>query len=309
MLTLTEEFQDAEIVRTRNEEILRKCAAVCDVGAVYDPENRRFDHHQSSFTGTFNDKYKTKLSTAGLVYKHFGQHIISRVLNTDEKTTNIIYDRVYKSFIEHIDGIDNGIEVSSGPLNYKITTHLPSRVGALNPRWNDPAPNENEGFKKAIALTGCEFLDSILYWGESWLPARSIVEECLAKRHELHPSGEIMKLDRFCPWQEHLFDLETEQNIYGTTKYVLFQDTKGSWRVQAVSTGSGSFTNRMPLPAEWRGLRDQELSDKSGIPGCIFVHASGFIGGNKNYEGALQMAIKALEIGKQAQQQDNQQQK
>jgi len=45
---------------------------------------------------------------------------------------------------------------------------------------------------------------------------------------------------------------------------------------------------------EWRGLRDEELSKKSGIPGCIFVHATGFIGGNKTEEGVLEMARRCL---------------
>ena len=31
-----------------------------------------------------------------------------------------------------------------------------------------------------------------------------------------------------------------------------------------------------------------------GVPGGVFVHASGFIGGNATYEGALAMARKAL---------------
>ena len=46
---------------------------------------------------------------------------------------------------------------------------------------------------------------------------------------------------------------------------------------------------------EWRGVRDEELSKLSGIPGCIFVHASGFIGGNETYEGALEMARRTLQ--------------
>ena len=58
----------------------------------------------------------------------------------------------------------------------------------------------------------------------------------------------------------------------------------------------GSFENRAPLPEPWRGIRDQELSDLSGIPGCVFVHASGFIGGNETYDGALAMARKTLEV-------------
>jgi uncharacterized UPF0160 family protein len=48
------------------------------------------------------------------------------------------------------------------------------------------------------------------------------------------------------------------------------------------------------MPAAWRGVRDQALSDVSGIPGCVFVHAGGFIGGNATYDGALAMAKKSL---------------
>lgn len=63
-----------------------------------------------------------------------------------------------------------------------------------------------------------------------------------------------------------------------------------------MSVGPGSFENRRSLPAAWRGVRDDALSELSGIPGCVFVHAGGFIGGNKTKEGALAMAVKALEL-------------
>jgi hypothetical protein len=49
--------------------------------------------------------------------------------------------------------------------------------------------------------------------------------------------------------------------------------------VQAVSESAGSFKNRRDMPAAWRGLRDAKLSEVSGIPGCVFVHTGGFIGG------------------------------
>ncbi len=57
-----------------------------------------------------------------------------------------------------------------------------------------------------------------------------------------------------------------------------------------------SFDNRLSLPKQWQGLRDDELSTKSGIPNCIFVHASGFIGGNTTYDGVLAMAQRSLEL-------------
>ena len=55
-----------------------------------------------------------------------------------------------------------------------------------------------------------------------------------------------------------------------------------------------SFFLRLPLHRDWSALRDDELCKVSGIPGCIFVHANLFIGGNVSYEGALQMAVKSL---------------
>lgn len=54
----------------------------------------------------------------------------------------------------------------------------------------------------------------------------------------------------------------------------------------------------MFLPEKWAGLRDEELSDVSGIPDCVFLHSGRFIGGNKTEKGALAMASQALEIGK-----------
>lgn len=43
--------------------------AVLDVGGVYDPSRDRYDHHQKGFEKVFGHGFKTKLSSAGLVYK------------------------------------------------------------------------------------------------------------------------------------------------------------------------------------------------------------------------------------------------
>lgn len=75
------------------------------------------------------------------------------------------------------------------------------------------------------------------------------------------------------------------------------QDDRGKqWRVQAVAVSPERFESRKPLPAQWRGLRDDELSKESSIPGGVFVHMSGFIGGNQTFEGALAMARAALKM-------------
>jgi uncharacterized UPF0160 family protein len=74
----------------------------------------------------------------------------------------------------------------------------------------------------------------------------------------------------------------------------LSDDRSENWRIQAVAVSPDKFESRKPLPLPWRGLVDDELSKATGIPGCVFVHMSGFIGGNRSYEGALAMARASL---------------
>eukprot|EP01114_Cavostelium_apophysatum_P010963 TRINITY_DN2511_c1_g2_i2.p1 TRINITY_DN2511_c1_g2~~TRINITY_DN2511_c1_g2_i2.p1 ORF type:complete len:333 (-),score=56.42 TRINITY_DN2511_c1_g2_i2:311-1309(-) len=305
MLLRTNEFKDSEIVRTRKKEILDTLDVIVDVGAVYDPERHRYDHHQAGFTGTFDDKHDIKLSSAGLVYKHFGRQIISNRLHTSAEHTELIYQLVYDHLIEGIDGIDNGVHQYPTDIKpkYSIGTDLSSRVGRLNPGWNEPVPIKvDDRFKRAMEMAGEEFLDKVDYYGKSWLPAREYVERAISSRFEVDPSGEIITLERICPWKSHLYEIEKEQSITPPIKYCLFADNSGaepSWRVGCVGLREDSFELRLPLAKPWRGLRDEELSKESQIPGCIFVHINGFIGGNKTKEGALMMAQKSLKLAKE----------
>jgi len=287
---------DAEIVRTRKPEILEKCDIVVDVGAVYDADKGRFDHHQRSFTGTFDAQHKVKLSSAGLIYKHFGKQVISRVTQLADEAVDIIYQRVYDGFIQAIDGIDNGVSMYSTALKpaYTINTDLSSRVGNLNPSWNEADVDLDSRFKQAMELTGKEFLDAVQFVAKSWIPARDIVKRALASRSEYSSTGEIVVMKEYTIWKTHLLLLEEELKISPGVKFVLYADQSGQWRVQAVPERDDSFASRVPLLPAWQGVRDDELSKLSGIPDCVFVHATGFIGGNKTFEGALEMAKRSL---------------
>ncbi|XP_002989684.2 UPF0160 protein [Selaginella moellendorffii] len=303
LIRLTDKFANADIVRTRNQEVLDKLDAVLDVGGVYDPEKDRFDHHQRGFDHVLGNGFNTKLSSAGLVYKHFGKEIVAKelALQPDHPDVEAIYVALYKNFMEGIDAIDNGINQYDvdQPPKYVENTNLSARVGKLNPDWTEEqsVEMENAAFARAMELTGSEFQQALRYYAKSWLPARSIVLDCINRRKEIHPSGEVMVLDTFCPWKQHLFELEEELQIEPSIKYVLYEDERaGQWRVQAVALAPGRFESRKALPAAWRGLRDEELSKVAGIDNGVFVHASGFIGGNKSFEGALRMAQKSLAL-------------
>lgn len=75
MLRRTEEFKDSPVVRTRDMKVLETLDCCVDVGAVYDPSTHRYDHHQRTFDSTLDADHKIKLSSAGIVYKHFGHEV------------------------------------------------------------------------------------------------------------------------------------------------------------------------------------------------------------------------------------------
>jgi len=53
---------------------------VVDVGAEYLPDKLRLDHHQKSFKEYWSEHYKgIKLSSAGLVYRHYGKEIVHNI--------------------------------------------------------------------------------------------------------------------------------------------------------------------------------------------------------------------------------------
>jgi len=311
MLRQLPEYAQAEIVRSRDLAVLDKCDIVVDVGNVFDKTIHRYDHHMRTFSETMNSlrpekEWTTKLSSAGLVYCHFGERVIASVLGIDVKDPCIdkIYNKVYANFIEEIDGIDNGVNPTDEKPRYKVCTNISSRVSHLSPAWNSPCQDTDPGFYKAIQMVGAEFVDRVKFYYDAWLPARVVVETAFNNRFKVDESGAIMELPGGgCPWKEHLSDIEDEKNEAEETPekehimFVIFpeKEADGPYRVQGVNKSEG-FELRLPLREEWRGVRSEELSEKSGIPGCVFVHSSGFIGGNQTREGALSMARKTLQL-------------
>lgn len=312
MLQQLPKYQKARIVRTRDEAILKDCDIVVDVGSVYDPEKFRFDHHQKTFDHTlgsvrpeFAEEFsKVRLSSAGLIYAHFGEEVIQRVIQQqpggaeplDADCLQNVYKKVYEGFIQEIDGIDNGVPQFPDEPVYRISTHLSARVGHFNSHWNSSDSfDEQAQFEKAKQLAGAELIDSILFYATVWWPARAIVSEAIKKRFELHESGKIIEFSQSCPWKQHLYDLEAVEQCEGQILYCLFSASPTDYRVICVPNTANSFVCRKFLPAAWRGIREEQLASVSGVTDARFVHATGFIGGASTRDGTLEMAIKALE--------------
>lgn len=308
MLQTLPKYADATIVRTRDDTRLNECDIVVDVGSVFDAQLLRFDHHQKTFQETLStlrpelgDKWTVRLSSAGLIYTYYGEEVIRQIIKnaghediTDE-CLHKVFLKVYEYFIQEIDGIDNGVPQHPDEPLYRITTNLSSRVGNFNAVWNSKEDYDvTQQFEKAKKMVGEEFVDRVLYYATVWWPARSIVEDAIQKRFEVHSSGEILELTQSCPWKQHLYELEKQHDIEGVLKYSIAANSESDWRIICVPVSANSFVCRKFLPKEWRGIRNDDLRTASGIADAGFCHASGFIGGAASRDGVLQMGIDAL---------------
>ncbi|XP_070511749.1 MYG1 exonuclease isoform X2 [Cardiocondyla obscurior] len=273
LLKLLPQYKDASIVRSRNQSILDTCDIVVDVGGEYDPSRHRYDHHMREFkesVSTVMNKpgydWTIKLSSAGLIYCHFGHEILRNLLVdiSEDKIIDEIFKKIYDTLIKEIDGIDNGVPMYDGEPLYRIVTDLCARVGRLNPQWNSKDVNIEKQFEKAMALTLEEFLEFVQYTKNVWLPARDIVRRAVESRFEVDPSGEIIVLSQAIPWKEHLFQLEKDMNVSPSIKYAIFE-SDNAYRVQCMPVAAGSFVCRIFLPKTWGGLRTDSLVEACGI--------------------------------------------
>ncbi|OIR57496.1 MAG: GAMM1 protein [Amphiamblys sp. WSBS2006] len=286
----------AEIVRTRNLEILATCDIVVDVGDVYSHEQRRYDHHQRGFNVRYEENARSMLSSAGLIYKHYGKEVLMEIIGATEEPEDLdkLYSELYYSYIYAFDCMDTGVDQyqTKEKQEYNLNTvSIFSHISRLYPTWSDKNKDEDAAFVKAMDICGVffELFVQRLYFSN--FPARKIVEDAFNKLGK-EVDEKIFLLERNVPYSSHLHWLEKKHE-----KEVLYAVTPradGAWTVRAINK-KNSFESRLPLQEKWRGLRDSELEKASGIEGTIFVHHSGFTGAAKTKQGAIRMAEKTIE--------------
>jgi uncharacterized UPF0160 family protein len=306
-------FSEARIVRSRDQEVIDQADVVVDVGGVYDSHRYRFDHHQRSFNETFSASHNIKLSSAGLVFKHFGRECIERGIislvnhgripqwvsdKLDHSRLDELWVQLYDSFFVSIDAIDNGIDLvlPNTQRAYDVyKTDLASRVARLNlPWWEKTCEKINMNmFREAMSICDAEFLGQLQALVMSTIGSEGAIEKDLLSNTTA--DGQILVLSDYCAWKQALLRVEEKLGIVGRTKFVVYKDRwSDGWRVQGVPVERGSFESRCLLLCTWRGLPRSELCQKSGISNANFVHNSGFIGGAGSKESALKMADLSL---------------
>jgi uncharacterized UPF0160 family protein len=261
LLLLFDKIDMEEVVRSRHLNQLETCEYVCDVGGVYDSKQKRFDHHQSD--------YKGSLSSAGMILKYL-------------KEEGVIGDKLYRYFnrslVMGVDAIDNG---KASPMVGHCS--FSSLIANFAPARHDASVRDfNAAFFKALKFC--------LGHLRRLLEKYNYIQECRDKiREVMEKKEQVMIFERSMPWIESFFELGGEKH---PAEFVIMP-TGDQWKLRGVPP---SYDKRMqvrtPMPKEWAGLIDQELQEKTGIPGAVFCHKGRFISVWKTKEDAF----KALEL-------------
>jgi len=114
--------------------------------------------------------------------------------------------------------------------------------------------------------------------------AKSVVRKAIATT-----VGPVLQLDAYVDWRETV-----AQEGPGIL-FVVFTNPEGTHMIQQVPKALGSFEGRKQLPAEWAGLRGDELVKVTGVADAVFCHNGRFIAGAQSREGALRLAKLAVE--------------
>lgn len=256
LLLLFNLIDQDKIIRTRDLKLLKNCEYVCDVGGIYDPHQKLFDHHQAEYDG--------RLSSAGMILLYLKQH---GIINSKE------YDLFNLCLVIGVDDHDNGRDPQiPGLCTYSniISSYTPIE-------HESDSALQDAGFFEAL-----EFAKG--YLGRLWhrynyiQSCRQIVAETMAKYKD------CLIFEKNIPWIESFFEME---GINHPAKFVIMP-SGNHWKLRGIPP---SYEERMkvriPLPQNWAGLIDEDLKKACGIPGAIFCHKGRFISVWETYEDAL----------------------
>jgi uncharacterized UPF0160 family protein len=235
-----------QIVRSRDLALLRECEYVCDVGSVYDPSLKRFDHHQVGYAG--------ELSSAGMVLRYlFEQGVI------DQKS----FEFFNQSLILGVDAHDNG-RATAGP---GVCTFSQVVSNFVPPVYDATEGEMRRAFDEAVdfAAGHVRRLKERYDYAQQ---CRECVEEAMSKQ------GVVLEFARAMPWMDVFFEMGGE----GHPAQFVIMPSGAHWKLRGIPPNSQDRMEvRTPLPEAWAGLMDAQLQKASGIKGAIFCHKGRFI--------------------------------
>lgn len=262
---------EVNVIRTRDEEKIAEADYVLDVGGVHNPESGRFDHHQAGAPVRENG---IPYAAFGLVWKAFGADV----------TSEYVAENIERAIVQPIDAGDNGVSLYE--LNeYKVQ---PAELFSVISSYSPIEERSEEAFLEA-------FLEAVTF-------ARGYLERLIA--YYTHQETENKKAGALYEASESKEMIIAEEHI-SKNMFIQFSDVKvlvapveteegEVWRATVIPKDYGTFETRASFPAEWGGLRAEDLRQISGIEDAQFCHRAQFLFVAKSKEGAVAGAKVAM---------------
>ncbi|KAA2234968.1 MYG1 family protein [Salinarimonas soli] len=270
---------DVTLVRSREAEAIAAADLVFDVGGVYDPGARRYDHHMRE--RPLRPDGLTPYSSVGLVWRDFGRPALARLvdgLRADE--VEPLWAAIDTSLVLPIDLADNGV-APVGP------GHLSLLVEAFNPAWDGPqhfdeAFGDAAAFARGVVARACR--EAI-----AEIRAAALVQAAAGAAAD----PRILVLDRKLPWEKAVHEGGLDEALF----VIYPNEGATAWYCKTVPPEPGSFGQRLGLPDAWRGLQDEAFRRASGVEDGLFCHPAGFICGARSRESTVALAREAIRLG------------
>lgn len=249
-------IDEDRIIRTRDPEKLAVCEYVCDVGGIYDPQQKLFDHHQAEYQGP--------LSSAGMVLAYLKDQ---NILTQGE------FDLFNNSLIKGVDDHDNGR--ASQDLGYCTFSHVVANFTPVS--YEADGESQDKAFHEALHFVAGHLKRALERYHYN-LACREVVAETMQK------NPLCLIFDRSIPWLESFFELDGKNH----SALFVIMPSGDHWKLRGIPP---DYENRMkvrkPLPLEWAGLLDNDLKKITGINGAIFCHKGRFTSVWETKEDAL----------------------
>lgn len=281
IIKLAYQGQEVKVTRTRDPEMLKKYAGMdgaflLDVGGIYDPQLRLFDHHQQEGAG-YRDwtRMEWPYATAGLVWGQYGHAAVAN-LHPDLVQSEVreVVRAIDDTVLKYVDAVDCGVRFkNAGPS-------LSGIIASFNVPGKEADPS-------AFPLV-CDLAQVLLtnFINRQAGTIRSRVQVRSAQQLE---GGQVLVLQKCIPWSQVVSEEMPE------VKMVVYP-TGTNWQVRMAMENNLRQTNRITLPSAWGGLENESLVSLTGVQDSVFCHRSGHLAVAKSFEGIMAMVRKVLSM-------------
>ena len=266
-----------KVIRTRDEEIMKRADYVYDVGGFNDASKNLFDHHQRGGAGVRDNGIP--YASFGLVWKAYGEEICG-----DKEIALHIENKIVLS----IDARDSGVDISKPLVPNVFPYSVESIFLSEIPTWKEASQDIDKIFskqlKKAVELLKREIkiakddIDGI---------------QALRQAYQQAEDKRLVVADNDFP----RYLLQNTLSRLPEPLYLIYPSSnQKTWKVEAIKKSPETMESRKYFPESWRGLmeKDGKLKEVTGVSDAMFCHQNGFYLTVGSKEGAIKLAQMAI---------------